>query len=141
MPVSVSQYPHSTAYRLSMGSGTSWEPLSNSPLGYILRNWKNLTLQKAWPQRKLGDQKKKKKKKKKSSEWHSSFCQKQGKEPEFPYFQSFMALSQNLDLRDSCCMHLSIASLSPVPLCLSPSDFPDDHYLPFHIHMISRKRF
>ena len=31
----------------------SWEPLSDSPLGYILRNWKILTLQKAWPQYKL----------------------------------------------------------------------------------------
>ena len=38
---------------------------------------------------------------------------------------------------------LSVASLSPVPLCLSPSDFPDDPYLTFHIHMKknSRKEF
>ena len=33
-----SQYPLSMAYRLSMGFGTSQEPLSVSPLGYILRN-------------------------------------------------------------------------------------------------------
>ena len=39
------------------GSGTSWKPLSDLPLGYILRKWKFLTLQKAWPQYKLGDQK------------------------------------------------------------------------------------
>ena len=50
-----SQYPHSMAYRQSMGSGTSSKPLSDSPLGYILRNWKILNLQKAWPQYKLGD--------------------------------------------------------------------------------------
>ena len=37
-----------------------------------------------------------------------------------------MALSQNLDLRDSCHRCLSIASLSPVPICLSPSDFLDN---------------
>ena len=53
LPVGDSQYPPSTAYRLRMGSGMSWEPLSDSPLGYILRNWKFLTLQKAWPQYKL----------------------------------------------------------------------------------------
>ena len=58
--------------------------------------------------------------KKMASEWHTSFCQEQGKDSEFPYVQSFMALSQNLDLRDSSrCMCLSVASLSPVPLCLS----------------------
>ena len=33
-----SQYPLSMAYRLRMGFGTSQEPLSVSPLGYILRN-------------------------------------------------------------------------------------------------------
>ena len=35
-----SPYPHSMADRLRVSSGTSWEPLSESPLGYILRNWK-----------------------------------------------------------------------------------------------------
>ena len=74
-------------------------------------------------------------------EWHTSFCQKQGKGSEFSYFQSFMALSQNPDLRDSCHMCLSVASLSPVALCLSPSDFLDDPCLTFHIHMTSRKEF
>ena len=58
-----------------------------------------------------------------ASEWHSSFCQKQREDSKFPYIQSFKALSQDLDLRDSCCMCLSVASLSLVPLCLSPSDF------------------
>ena len=53
-----SQHPHSMAYRLRMGSGMSQETLSGSLLGYILRNWKILTLQKAWPQYKLGDPKK-----------------------------------------------------------------------------------
>ena len=28
-----------------------------------------------------------------ASEWHTSFCQMQGKDPEFPYVQSSMALS------------------------------------------------
>ena len=70
-----------------MGSGMSWESLSDSPLGYVLRNWKILTLQKAWPQYKLGDPPKM------ASEWHTSFCQMQGKDPEFPYVQSSMALS------------------------------------------------
>ena len=38
------QYPHSVAGRLRVGSGMSLEPLSDSPLGYILRNGKILTL-------------------------------------------------------------------------------------------------
>ena len=67
----------------------------------------------------------------------SSRCQM----PEFSYVQSFMALRRNLDLRDSCHMCLSVASLSPVALYLSPSDFLDDSYLTFHIHMTSRKEF
>ena len=79
LPVGDSQYPHSMAYRQSMGSGTSSKPLSDSPLGYILRNWKILTLQKAWPLYKLGDQPLQKNKTKLASEWHTSFCQKQGK--------------------------------------------------------------
>ena len=135
LPVGDSQYPHSMAYRLRMGSGMSQETLSDSLLGYILRNWNILTLQKAWPQYKLGDPKNM------ASQWHTSFCQKQGKDSEFPYVQSFMALSQNLDFRNSCRMCLSVASLSPVPLYLSPSDFPDDLYFIFHIHMTSRKEF
>lgn len=40
LPVGDSQYPHSTAYKLRMGSGTSWAPSSDAPLGCILRNWK-----------------------------------------------------------------------------------------------------
>ena len=40
LPVGDSQYPHSMAYRLRMGSGTSWAPPSDTPLGCILRNWK-----------------------------------------------------------------------------------------------------
>ena len=55
LSVSDSQYPHSMAGRLKVGSGTSQDPLSDSSLGYILRKWKILTLQKAWPQYKLGD--------------------------------------------------------------------------------------
>ena len=133
MPVGDSQYPHSMACKLRMGSNMTQEPLSDSSLGHILRNWKILTLQKAWPQCKLGDPNNM------ASQWHTSFCQKQGKDSEFPYIQSFMALSQNPDFRNSCLMCLSVASLSPVPLCLSPSDFPDDLYLTFHIHMTSRK--
>ena len=35
-----SPYPHSMACRLRVRSGTSREPLSDSLLGYILRNWK-----------------------------------------------------------------------------------------------------
>ena len=66
MPVSDSLYPHSTALALRMGSGTSI-PLA-SPLGCILRNWKEFdpdNLKKkgliffcntAWSQYKLGDQ-------------------------------------------------------------------------------------
>ena len=107
-----SQYPHSMAGRLRVGSSTSWEPLSDSPLGYILRNWKILTLQKAWPQYKLGDPPQKK-----ASEWHTSCCQKQAKDSEFPYVQSFMALSQNPGLSDSrlasfCCLPVSCPRLS-----------------------------
>ena len=57
-----------------------------------------------------------------ASEWHASFCQKQGKDSEFPYVQSITALSQNPDLRDSCLMSFSCLPIS-WPLCLSPSDF------------------
>ena len=64
LSASDSQYPHSMAGRLRVGSGTSQEPFSDSPLGYILRNWKMLTLQKAWPQYKWGTQKM-------ASEWHT----------------------------------------------------------------------
>ena len=45
-----SQYPHSMAGRLRVGSGISREILSDTPFGYILRNWKIKTLHKAWPQ-------------------------------------------------------------------------------------------
>ena len=40
------------ADRLRVSSGTSREPLSDSPLGYILRN-EILALQKAWPKYEL----------------------------------------------------------------------------------------
>ena len=113
-----------------MGSGTSREPLLDSPLGYILRNWKILTLQKAWSQYKLGNPPPKK-----------AFAKSGEKTQNFLYVESFMALSQNPDLRDSGHMCLSVASLSPVPLCLSPSDFLDEPYLTFRIHMTSRKEF
>ena len=110
-----------------VGSGTSQKPLSGSFLGYSLRKWKILTLQKAWPIYKLGNPPPKKM----ASEWHSSFCQKQREDSKFPYLQSFKALSQDPDLRDSCCMCLSVASLSLVPLCLSPSDFQTIPTQPF----------
>ena len=55
LSVSRWQDPHSMAGRLRVGSGTSREPFLDSPLGYILRNWKILTLRKAWSQYKLGD--------------------------------------------------------------------------------------
>ena len=47
-----------------------------------------------------------------ASEWHIIFCQKQGKDSEFPYIQSIMALSQNPDLRDSCLMSFSCLPIS-----------------------------
>ena len=68
----------------------------------------------AWPQYKLGDR----------EQWPPDgtlnyitilqldlFCRKQGEDSEVPYIQNFMALSQNLELRDSCrhvsfCCHL-----------------------------------
>ena len=40
LSASDSLYPHSMAGRLRVGSGISREPLSDSPLGYILRNCK-----------------------------------------------------------------------------------------------------
>ena len=116
-----------------MGSGMSQEPPSDSPLGCILRSWKkfdpeNLKKKRliffcntAWPQYELGDR----------EQWPVSgtlnyntilqldlFCWKQGKNSEVPYVQTFMALSQNPDLRDSCRVCLSVATLSPCPLCL-----------------------
>ena len=50
-----------------------------------------------------------------------------------------MALSQNLDFRDSCSMSSCCLPVSCPPL--SPSGFLDDPYLTFHTHMISRKGF
>ena len=50
---------------------------------------------------------------------HTSFCQKQGKDSEFPYIQSFVALSHNPDRRNSghsCHMCLSVASCPPLSL-------------------------
>ena len=63
------------------------------------------------------------------------FCQNQGKDSGFPYVQSFMALSQNLDLRGLRCMCLSVAFLFHSPLLPSPSDFLDDPCSTFPIHI------
>ena len=52
LSASDSQYSHSMVDRLWVGSVTSQEALSYSTLGYILRNWILLTLQKAWLQNK-----------------------------------------------------------------------------------------
>ena len=71
-----------------------------------------------------------------ASEWLA----KQGRDSEFPYIQSFMALSQNPDLRDSCLMSFSCLPIS-WPLCLSPSDFLDQSFWTYHIRMLSRKGF
>ena len=60
---------------------------------------------------------------KNSLSMHIIFCQN----------KSLMALSQSPNFRDSCYMCLSVASLFPVPLCVSPPDFLDDPYLTFHI--------
>ena len=140
-----SQYPLSTAHRLRTGSGTSREPPSDSPLGSILRNWKkfdpkNLKKKRltffcntAWSQYQVGDR----------EQWPLNgtlnyntilqldlFCQKKGKDSEVPYVKTFMALSQNPDLRDSCRMCLSVAALSPrPPLSPSPADLLDDPLL------------
>ena len=57
LSASDSQYSHSMVGRLRVGSVTSQEALSYSVLGYILRNWKLLTLQKAWLQYKQNHQK------------------------------------------------------------------------------------
>ena len=55
-----------------------------------------------------------------ASEWLTRFCQKTGKDSECPYI-----------LLPACLLSLS----------LSPSDFLDDLYVTFYIHMISRKGF
>ena len=109
--------PHSMAGRLGVGSGTSQEPLLNSLLSTFSET------EKFWPWKRLGPIQTGGLSKTMACEWHSSFCQKQGKDSEFPYILSFTDLSQNPDLRDSCRKCLSVASLSPVPFCLSPSDF------------------
>ena len=49
-----SKYSHSMIGRLRVVSVISQEALSFSTLGYIVRNWKSLTLQKAWLQYKWG---------------------------------------------------------------------------------------
>ena len=113
----------------------SWEPLSELTPCYILRNWKILNLQKAWPQYKLGGHPPQM-----ASEWHTSFCQKQGKDSEFPYVQSFMALSQNPGLRDSCLMSFCCLPISCPPLSLSIR-FPRQPLLDLYIQMIYRKGF
>ena len=54
LSASDSQYSHSMVDRLRVVSVISQEALSFSTLGYIVRNWKSLTLQKAWLQYKWG---------------------------------------------------------------------------------------
>ena len=105
-----SQYPHSTAGRLSGFWYIPGASLRLTPWLYS-QKLENFDPAKGLVPIQTGEPPPKKKK---------SFCQKRGKDSEFPYVESFMALSQNLDLRDSGHMCLSVASLSPVPLCLSP---------------------
>ena len=78
LSASDSQYSHSIVGRLRVGSVTSQEALSYSDFRYIVRNWKILTLQKAWLQYKWGTPPKM------ASEWNTRFCQKKGKDSEFP---------------------------------------------------------
>ena len=54
LSASASQYSHSMVGRRRVVSVISQEALSYSSLGYIVRNWKILTLQKAWLQYKWG---------------------------------------------------------------------------------------
>ena len=89
----------------SHGSSTSREPLS---LTTFSETEKFGPFKRPGPNTNWGTQKI-------ASERYTSFCQKQGKDSEFPFVQSFMALSQNPDLRDSRHMCLSVAFLSPVP--------------------------
>ena len=119
------------AQRLRTGSR---EPLSDSPLGYILRNWKRF-----WPCRRPGPNTNWGTPQKKASKWHGGFCQRQGKESEFPYIQAFTASVriQTEALRPHVSFFCFPISCSP----LSLSDFLDDPYLTFHIHMTSRKGF
>ena len=113
----------------------SWEPLSDSPLGYILRNWNILTLQKAWPQYKLGDPKK----------WPLNGTLAFAKSRERT--QNFLMFSPSwpsVRIRTWGTHHAACVFLLPPYLLspsVSPSDFLDDPYLTFHIHIISRKGF
>ena len=54
LSASASQYSHSMVGRRRVVSVISQEAVSYSSLGYIVRNWKILTLQKAWLQYKWG---------------------------------------------------------------------------------------
>ena len=117
-----------------MGSGMPWKSSSDSLLGWVLQHWKkfdpeNLKKKRfisfcelVWSQYKLGGQEK----------WplHGTlsyntilqlnlFRWKQEKDSEAPYIQSFMALSQKLDVRDVGRTGLSAAS-HPQALRLPP---------------------
>ena len=105
----------------------SWEPLSDSPLGYILRNWKILTLQKAWPQYKLGTHKK----------WPLNGTLAFAKSRERT--QNFLAFSPSWPS-----VRTGFEGLMPhvfqLPPCLLPHSV-SLHQISFHIHMLSRKGF
>lgn len=141
-----SQYPHSTAYRLKMGTSMS-RSLPQTHLwlhSQELEKFENLD----WPQHKLEDQ----------ENWSLNgtlnytsilqldlFCWKQGKRThsEVPYVQIFMTLNQNLVLRHTC--HMSFCCrLIPMPtphphpsLSPSPSDLLDDPNSAFPVHIWS----
>ena len=75
-----------------------------------------------------------------ASEWHTSFCQSRERTQNFHTFSPSWP-SVRIQVWGTHASCLSVASLSPVPLCLSPSDFLDNPYLTFHIQMIYRKGF
>ena len=125
-----SQYPHSTAGRLSGFWYVPGASLRLTPWLYS-QKLENFDPAKGLVPIQTGEPPPQKK----------AFAKSGEKTQNFLYVGSFMALSQNPDLRDLGHMCLSVASLSPVPLCLSPSDFLDEPYLTFRIHMTSRKEF
>ena len=100
--------------QLLPGISTSWEPLSDSPLGYILRNENFYPAEDLAPVQTGGPQKK---------TWPLNgtlaFAKSRGRTQNFLTF---------------CCLPVSCPPLSP-------SDFLDDPYSTFHIHMTSWKEF
>ena len=138
LSVGDSQRPHYMADRLRVGSSTSQEPLSDSPLATFSETGR------FWPSKRPGSNTNWKTPALKKKKWPLNgtlaFSKSRERTQNFLMFSPSWPSVRILvwGTHASC---LSVASLPPVPLCLFLSDFLDNLYSTFHIQMIYRKRF